>query len=75
MDTARVILGEKVAYAASKDECAKAADVLVVATPCEEFRGLDPASVRPGATVVDCWRLLPAGFTDPQRYILLGKGP
>jgi UDPglucose 6-dehydrogenase len=76
VETARTILGDKVAYAASMDDCAKAADVLVVATPCEEFRTLDPSSLRSGATVLDCWRLLPARqFAGRQGYILLGKGP
>jgi UDPglucose 6-dehydrogenase len=75
VETARTILGDKVAYAASMDDCAKAADVLVVATPCGEFRALDPFTLRPGATVLDCWRLLPAErFAPRARYMVLGKG-
>jgi UDPglucose 6-dehydrogenase len=75
MDAARVILGGRVEYAVSMGECASAADVLVVATPCEDFRKLAPSSLQPGATVVDCWRLLSAPQFAGQTYILLGKGP
>jgi len=75
VEMARTILGDKVAYAASMDDCAKAADVLVVATPCGEFRSLDPLTLRSGATVLDCWRLLPAErFAPRARYMVLGKG-
>ncbi len=75
MDTARAILGERVTYTASVAECANSADVLVLATPWEEFRRLDPVSVKAGATVVDCWRLLPPGrFAARARHVVFGRG-
>lgn len=75
MESARRILGDRVRYAASRDDCAGAADVLVVATPWEEFRELDPSALRPGVTVLDCWRLLPAArFASRTKYLVLGQG-
>jgi UDPglucose 6-dehydrogenase len=75
MESARRILGDRVRYAASMDACATAADVLVVATPWDEFKELDPSALRPGATVLDCWRLLPAArFAARARYVVLGHG-
>ncbi len=73
MPAARGVLGGKVAYAASAEECARSADVLVVATPWDDFRRLDPASVREGATVLDCWRILPAERFGHARYFVLGR--
>jgi UDPglucose 6-dehydrogenase len=70
----RAQLGDRVAYAGSRDECAAAADVLVVATPWEEFRGLNPARLRSGATVLDCWRILPDASFASVRRVVLGKG-
>jgi len=44
-------------------------------TFCGEFRALDPLTVRSGAAVFDCWRLLPAErFAPGARYMVLGKG-
>jgi len=75
METARGVLGDKVTYAATTDLCARAADVLVVATPWDEFKALDPSVLRHGATVLDCWRILPAeGFAARANYLVLGLG-
>jgi UDPglucose 6-dehydrogenase len=73
---ARAILGEEVTFTVSMIDCARSADVLVLATPWEEFRQLDPASIKAGATVIDCWRLLPSErFATRARHVVLGKGP
>ncbi len=75
MASARTILGDGVVYAASMEECARAADVLVVATPWDGFKALDPSSLRPEATVIDCWRLLEsARFASRAKYLVLGQG-
>jgi UDPglucose 6-dehydrogenase len=74
MPATRAVLGDGVGYAGSRDECAAAADVLVVATPWEEFRGLDPACLRSGATILDCWRILPEGSFAGVRRVFLGRG-
>ncbi len=76
MPVVRAILGDRVSYAASADECARGADVLVVATPWEEYKSLAPSVLRSGVAVIDCWRLLPAEpFAARGRYLVLGKGP
>jgi UDPglucose 6-dehydrogenase len=75
MTAARGILGDRVVYSASRDECARAADVLVVATPWDEFGALDPSVLRPGAAVLDCWRILPRQrFAARGKYVVLGEG-
>jgi UDPglucose 6-dehydrogenase len=75
MESVRRILGDRVTYATSRDDCARTADVLVVATPWDEYRELDPSTLRSGATVLDCWRLLSAErFGSRTKYLVLGQG-
>jgi len=78
-DAAQVSGGEKgIRFAASSLECIGLSDVVVLATPWDEFREIPAAnwgrssSPRP---VIDCWRLL--GHLDGYngvRYIRLGFG-
>ena len=62
MATARQVLGDAVRYAATADECVRESDVVVIATPWEEFKQLQMPSLahNPRRVVVDCWRLLDA---------------
>lgn len=78
MTNARRILGERVTFAESAAEAIRQADVIVVATPWDEFRHLDPQSFardgRPPA-LIDCWRLLSGDqFLETTRYVALGAG-
>ncbi len=76
--SARAVLGNGVTYAANAAECASLADVLIIATPWEEFRALTPAQLKPGTfpTVIDCWRVLPReAFEKASNYVMLGTGP
>ncbi len=76
MQNARKILGDTVDYAESAAACAKAADVLVIATPWEEFRELTPADVRQGASILDCWRVLRStDFPHVREFLPVGFGP
>jgi len=59
LENAKRVLGSGVRYAASMEECAGAASVLSVATAWNEFRSLRPSHLLAGATVIDCWRILP----------------
>jgi UDPglucose 6-dehydrogenase len=72
-------LVEGAQLAGSLDECIAASDVLVLVTPWDEFRHLDPARLaRPGRTrvLVDCWRVLSASRFEPfVEYVALGIGP
>jgi UDPglucose 6-dehydrogenase len=78
MPTAREVLGDGVEYAKSMIDCARGADVLVIATPWSEFRNLQPGHLNGAsgrATVIDCWRMLPRElFAAETRYITLGTG-
>jgi hypothetical protein len=55
-----------VQFANSAVECARQADVVVVCTPCKEFKAVGPSDLvrmRREAVVIDCWRLW-----DRQRF-------
>jgi UDPglucose 6-dehydrogenase len=75
MQAAKNVLGERVRYAASAEDCASGADVLVLATAWPEFRQIDTARLN-GTAVIDCWGLLerPADGSAPGIRVL-GKGP
>lgn len=78
IDNVRRVLNDKVAYAPTMTECTRAADVVVLATPWEEFASLSPDDLKPGAprpTVIDCWRVLPqAAFEKVCNYVTIGRG-
>ncbi len=59
LKNARAALGDRVEYASSASECVEKANVVVVATPWEEFKRLQPAQFthNPRRTVFDCWRI------------------
>ncbi|MFB3777028.1 MAG: UDP-glucose/GDP-mannose dehydrogenase family protein [Bryobacteraceae bacterium] len=79
MGSARRVLGGDVIFAASMEECAAQSHVLVITTPWDQFRGLTAAHLlqsRPGAVVLDCWRILRPEAVEPAaRYLSLGLGP
>ena len=62
-------------FASSAHECARAADVLILMTPWDEFRALGADDLKRGATLIDCWRLFgahPPGTAS--EYIAIGWG-
>lgn len=62
-------------FAASAHDCARAADVLVVMTPWNEFRALETTDLKRSATLIDCWRLFAAHPpVTASEYIALGWG-
>jgi UDPglucose 6-dehydrogenase len=66
MENARALCGADAELAASADECAAIADVLVIATPWPSFCTLSPQTLaRPGPmpVIIDCWRIL-----NPERF-------
>ena len=67
MENARIVLG-KVVFANSLREAVKDADVILITTPWEEFKNIDPNWLKPGTIFFDCWRIL-----DSERYKNLGK--
>jgi UDPglucose 6-dehydrogenase len=69
------VLGATVSSATSVRECASVADVLVIATPWPEFSELSPAWVKPGAAVIDLWRMVKtAGFAAKAKIVYVGRG-
>ena len=62
----------------SMEDCVQGAEVLVVATPWNEFKALPIEALRRPArkvVVIDCWRLLdPAALRGVADYIPLGVG-
>lgn len=79
MPGAKLELGERVHFAGSAQDAIASADVIVIATPWDEFRRLRPGDIpRPGGrwpVLVDCWRLLNRGeFEAVCTYLQLGMG-
>ena len=77
LDAARATLGAE-AVAASMDECAHEADVLIITTPWPLFSTLDPEAIskfgRP-AVIIDCWRVLPKDrFKSVAKILYIGAG-
>jgi UDPglucose 6-dehydrogenase len=60
MENARKILKGSVNFAGSVEECVAGANLLIVMTPWDEFRGLAGNVLNHGSirAVIDCWRLL-----------------
>lgn len=79
MENAQKILDRSVVFAGSAEECLQAADVVVIATPWEEFKRLPLGSLsRQSArrVLVDCWRLLDGDtYSSVVEYVPLGIGP
>jgi len=66
MKNAQMVLGDSAIFASSTQECVQLADVVVIATPWDEFTRLSPEGLSRNGTrrvLVDCWRVL-----DPQIY-------
>ena len=79
MKNAQKMLGASVVFAGSAEDCLRAADVVVIATPWEEFKRIPPRSLSRQSSrrvLVDCWRLLdPEAFGVVVEYVALGVGP
>lgn len=79
MENARLALPGSVVFAPSMEACAGLADVLVIATPWNEFKALGPAHVKSAGgrrpVIMDWWRLLqPSAFAAVADYIACGQG-
>ena len=68
-------LGASVTLAASANDAARAADVIVITTPWAEFKTLDVAAIS-GKTVIDPWRVLGSdAAAATKRHVVPGKSP
>lgn len=79
MENAQKVLGGSPVFAGSVEDCLRGADVVVLATPWEEFKSISPESLSRQSTrrvLVDCWRLLDADtYRSVVEYVPLGIGP
>jgi UDPglucose 6-dehydrogenase len=75
MDAARLRFGDRVVYATSLRDAVGNAALCLVATPADEFRGIDDTFItRNPTTIVDCWRILDAARLGGRvTYVPLGK--
>jgi UDPglucose 6-dehydrogenase len=74
MDNARGTLGGSVEYAESMEACVENAGVVVIATPWEEFRKLEPRHLTNRPVIFDWWRLLRREqFEAVAEYIACGE--
>lgn len=78
MTNAQRVLDGAVIFAASAQECIQLADVIVLATPWEEFKRLPPRVLSRHSDrriLVDCWRVLdPKKYEPVVEYLPLGVG-
>jgi UDPglucose 6-dehydrogenase len=78
MNNARRILNGSVRFVDSLDTCVEQADVLVITTPWEAFRYLEPTLLQregPRRVLIDCWRILNLDLVGSVvDYIALGVG-
>ena len=78
MKNAEVVLGNSVVFAKSPQECVQRADVVVIATPWNEFKHLPKKGLcRNGSrrVLIECWRLLdPKLYESVVEYIPIGVG-
>jgi UDPglucose 6-dehydrogenase len=72
MNNAKKVLSKTV-FANSLKEAVGDADVIMIATPWEEFRNIESDWIKEGATFFDCWRMLDAKkYGNKAKYFALG---
>jgi UDPglucose 6-dehydrogenase len=74
---AKEVLGDKVEYYKSSEDCLKDAQICIIATPWNEFKKLSPEDFkkRDSTIIIDCWRILNRNrFRQKVRYIGMGLG-
>jgi UDPglucose 6-dehydrogenase len=78
LGAAASVLGPKMSPAQTVAECAKRADLLIIATPWPDYRDLPAECLARQAgpmPVIDCWRILRAEvYCDVAEIIYLGAG-
>ncbi len=72
MEAAKTYLN-KVLFASSLEEAVKGADLILIATPWEEFKNIEANWLKPKAILFDCWRILdPKKYEGVAKYLPLG---
>jgi len=71
---ARPVLGDRVSYANSAEECIQQAEVIVILNPLKELEYIDWSKAET-RTVIDCWRCLKSEQASQiENYWPLGQG-
>ena len=76
MENAARVLPNEIRCARSAEECVTASNVIVIATPWNEFKNLKPETFVAAGTkrvLIDCWRVLPDLNIPSLEYIQLGR--
>ena len=58
LENVRGVLGNTVRYAKNCDDCAKGADLAIIAVPWQEFKKINFKRLNKKVIFLDCWRLL-----------------
>jgi UDPglucose 6-dehydrogenase len=78
MGNARPHLAGRVTFADSLEQCLARANILVITTPWEQFKGISPSDLNYSnglPIVIDCWRILSGQeFEKSADYVALGVG-
>ncbi|MBK5101404.1 MAG: hypothetical protein JJE15_10500, partial [Desulfobacteraceae bacterium] len=73
LELAKNVFGDGVIHAKNGVECVKEADVVLVATPWDEFKSIDMTGTKKDLCILDCWGIIKdRGLGVPIKYI--GKG-
>jgi UDPglucose 6-dehydrogenase len=76
LESAQAVLTGPVHFTTSVADCVRPVDVLVICTPCKEFKAIrnqDLTRAHGQVTVLDCWRLLDrARLSEVCNYLALG---
>ena len=75
LEPARSVVGDRIQYRRSAQECIAEADAVLITTPWDEFKALDysPRNDSSGPLIVDCWGILDDRTSNPATIIRLGK--
>jgi UDPglucose 6-dehydrogenase len=63
--------GDKINYSSNIKSCIIKSDIIVIATPCEEFIGLE--NIFENCVVFDCWRILDKSKMTNVKYFSIGR--
>ena len=78
MERARTVLGDRVQWASSLDQCIEGADLCVLAMAWKEFQHIKAARLKrlmKVPRVLDCWRCLDQSAAAQVEYHAIGLGP
>lgn len=73
MENAKTVLGDTVRYSRSAEDCVKASDYVILATPWRDFLNITARLFR-RKVVFDCWRFFKDDTIRASTYFCIGQG-